>query len=103
MTQRFKGEFTHIRQILRRAMSAHGQKQDENLMLIQEMWESCVGREIANQAYPWKLGGGRLLVHVSSSVWHHQLAYLKQDLMNKLNARLGADLVTDIRFKISPI
>lgn len=103
MQQRPRGEFTHIGMILRRTIGNYGQKVDENLIQIQEMWDSCVGREIAQAAQPVRLTSGRLLVHVNSSVWHHHLNFLKKELMEKVNASLGESIVSEIRFRISPI
>jgi len=42
-------------------------------------------------------------VHVISSTWIHQLQFLKNDLMAKINAALGKPLIQEIKFKIGPL
>ncbi len=63
--------------------------------------ENALGKTIAENAKPGSFKDGTLLVHVSSSVWIHQLSFLKQDMQDKLNHVLGKELVKDIKFKIA--
>jgi predicted nucleic acid-binding Zn ribbon protein len=62
-----------------------------------------VGPPIADNAQPFAVKGSLLLVHVSSSVWMHQLRFLKTELLEKLNQGLGNQRIADIKFKIGPL
>ena len=76
---------------------------DAGLLQVWQHWETAVGEVIADNARPAAFKGNLLLVHVNSSPWLHQLQFLKKDIIDKVNAALGDDLVADIKFKIGPI
>ena len=63
---------------------------------VQE-WPEAVGPQIARRARAVRFHDGTLWIEVDGSVWLHQLAMLKRDLVRKLGERLGADLVRDLR------
>jgi predicted nucleic acid-binding Zn ribbon protein len=63
------------------------------------VWETAVGRRIASHAQPAAFRDGILTLRVDSSPWMQQLTYLKRDLISKVNAELGEDLVKDLFMK----
>ena len=67
------------------------------------VWDKVIGPPIADNARPFAIKGALLLVHVSSSAWMHQLRFLKDDLLNKLNGGLGDQPIEEIKFKIGPL
>lgn len=69
------------------------------LHLIQ-VWEATVGSPISDNAKPFAVKGSLLLVHVSSSVWLHQLRFLKTEILDRLNRELTHQRIDDIKFKI---
>jgi predicted nucleic acid-binding Zn ribbon protein len=40
---------------------------------------------------------------VTSSTWVHQLQFLKEEMIDKLNEGLGKSLIDDLKFKIGPV
>ena len=70
---------------------------------IWDVWDSVVGKPIAKQTQPKQIRNMILWVHVSSSTWMQQLEFMKQDIVNKLNERIGDRVVNDIRFQIGDI
>jgi len=40
---------------------------------------------------------------VTSSTWVHQLQFLKEEMIAKLNESLEKSLIDDLKFKIGPI
>jgi len=74
--------------------------QDPNLA---EPWNSAVGDIISAQTCPYRLRHGTLFVHVSTSTWMHQLHFMKQEIIEKVNSFLDASQVKDIRFSIGTI
>lgn len=74
-----------------------------DLTAVGEIWQAVAGTAIAENTQPAAFKGRLLLVHVSSSVWLHQLQFVKQDLIDKVNAAAGRHLVEDITFKIGPL
>jgi hypothetical protein len=63
---------------------------------IWRLWPEIVGQAIATQAQPLRIIGGTLTVAVSSGPWMQELTYLKGMMKNKLNDRLGGDVVKEI-------
>ena len=66
-------------------------------------WDRAIGPPIADNARPFAVKGTLLLVHVSSSVWMHQLRFLKDELLAKLNDGLDNQQIEEIKFKIGPL
>ncbi len=63
------------------------------------VWEAAVGRQIADKAYPASFRDGTLTVAVASAPWMQQLTFLKKQIIQKVNERLGRELVRDIYLK----
>ena len=70
---------------------------------IWEVWDSVVGEPIARQAQPKQIRNMILWANVSSSTWMQQLEFMKQDITNKLNERIGEKVINDIRFRIGEL
>jgi len=59
-------------------------------------WEAVAGPTLARHARPRRLQRGVLLVAVDSAVWMQELQFLKHDLRERLNTRLGRPAVREI-------
>ena len=66
---------------------------------IWQVWNDAVGKSVAAKAQPVGFRDGTLTVVVSSAPWMQQLTFLKQGIIDKLNERLGIDLVRDLFLK----
>lgn len=66
---------------------------------IWEAWDAVVGPQIAVQARPSSMRDSVLTVMVASAPWMQQLTFLKGEIRERLNQRLGAELVRDIYLK----
>jgi hypothetical protein len=71
--------------------------------LLFDIWKKAVGPQIAAQSRPDSLKRDVLFVKVSSSVWMHQLHFLKEELIEKINALMDKAPVKDIRFSIGQL
>jgi hypothetical protein len=67
--------------------------------VLAAVWAEVAGADVAANARPAQLKGGRLVVSVSSSVWAHTLQYMGDDLIARLNGRLGPGVVQQIVFR----
>ena len=74
-----------------------------NLSQVWDLWDNAVGETIAANARPEAFKGKILLVHVTSSAWMHQLQFLKENIIKKINDALGETRVEEIKFKIGPV
>ena len=93
----------HIGHILPNVIRTCRPQNDTDMIGIWDIWAQAVGDGIAENTHPSAFKGHLLLVHVSSSVWLHQLQFMKSDLISKLNTASGNFLVEDIAFKIGPL
>jgi predicted nucleic acid-binding Zn ribbon protein len=65
------------------------------------IWAEVVGPEIAAASFAEGVRGGVLFVRVRSNVWSNELTFYKQDIITRLNRRVGGDVISDIHFKTS--
>lgn len=68
---------------------------------VADAWQHVVGRTVAEHTTDVFLRAGELVVHVDSNVWASELSSLTGPYITALNAELGRDLVTSIRFTVS--
>jgi hypothetical protein len=61
-------------------------------------WNDEVGSTIARRAQPLRFRDGVLVVSVATHTWMQELRFMKDAIRDRLNARLGANLVHDIYF-----
>ncbi len=96
-------DFVHIGNVIDGVLKNYRSEPDYELTKVWRLWDEAVGETIASNARPAAFKGKLLIVHVISSTWIHQLQFLKNDLMAKLNDALGKPLVEEIKFKIGPL
>lgn len=67
------------------------------------VWAEVVGQELASHTRALDVRDGVLRVAVRSSAWSAQLSFLRSDLLERLNARVGAPGLSAIRFTIGSV
>ena len=70
------------------------------LARVQSCWESAVGAAIAVAAAPVGEREGVLTVRCESSVWSAELDLMAAELLTRLNAALGEDLLHKLRCRV---
>jgi predicted nucleic acid-binding Zn ribbon protein len=83
-----------LRTVLKNAGLEKGVTQNTALII----WDSVVGKKIAEQTNPEKVKYGVLTVKASTPAWRQELLFKKQDILKKLNKKLGSKVIKDIRF-----
>ena len=96
-------EAVHIGSVINGLMRTYRRGSDSELVRIWDMWNSLIGEAISANARPAAFKGKLLLVHVTHSTWLHQLRFLKEDMICKINDAFGKQMVDDIKFKIGPV
>ena len=68
-----------------------------------QAWPQIVGQRIAGRCWPYHVRNGVLLVAVANSSWLHQLSFMKEDIVAKINEAAGGKvpLVTEVRFELA--
>jgi len=100
---RRKAGFVHIGRIVDDVLKSYRRESDSELIRVWQVWDGAVGDTISQNARPAAFKGRLLLVHATSSIWIHQLQFLKKDIIVKLNDALGKSLIDDLKFKIGPL
>src|SRR5258707_15734957 len=65
-------------------------------------WKHAAGEGLRNHAAPLHLHGKTLVVAIADAVWQKQLGAMKGQLLFRINAILGQQLVSQIDFQIDP-
>jgi len=65
------------------------------------VWSEVVGDEIMRHTKGVALRDGELIVYVDSPVWANELSLLSERFKTEINAKLGEDLVSSLRFNVS--
>ena len=63
---------------------------------VRKLWPGVVGDSIAPHAHVRRLQGTTLIVEVTSDAWATELSYLARVVIEKLTARVGSGVVTEI-------
>ena len=63
---------------------------------LRKVWSDVVGEQVAVHATVRRLRGSVLEVGVTSDAWATELTYLSAVVIERLNAQLGAGVVTQI-------
>lgn len=68
---------------------------------IWERWPDLAGMDFMPHGRPLGVRDGMLIIEVDSAVWMHKFAYIKRDLVRRINRMLGRDLVTEIHLTLT--
>ena len=89
-------EPTRLGEVLRAALARLPIADELANYPIWSEWTALVGPTIAQHARPKRLRRGVLVVDVDGAEWMHELHYLKRDLCERLNERLGERVIRDL-------
>jgi hypothetical protein len=67
--------------------------------LLALVWPDIVGAEVAANASPVQLKGGRLTVSASSAAWAQTLQFMSGEICGRLRETLGAGVVEKVVFR----
>ena len=95
--KRPKGRPERISKLLSFGNSALGNRLKD--LEIWQQWDAVVGPMIAKRAQPLRLVNGVLTIVVSNGPWMQQLSFMKRELAERLNERLGETRIQEIILK----
>jgi predicted nucleic acid-binding Zn ribbon protein len=64
------------------------------------VWDEVVGPRIAANARPAAYRDSKLFVQVSTTTWLHELSYMKDEIVRRLNEKVGKKAIEDIVFSL---
>ncbi len=87
-----------VAEVLSRVLQRVDPEQQLRAYDIWTFWNDEVGTLIARRAQPAGFRDGVLFVSVATHGWMQELRMMKDTIRDRLNARLAANLVSDIHF-----
>ena len=87
-----------IGSIIREAEGKEAHKPDA--MALVAFWPEAAGDKHSKVSRAVSLADGKLFVEVNAPAWKQELLIVKKDLIRKVNARMGKNLVYDIVFNV---
>lgn len=87
-----------VTDVLREFLSASGLETPLLQYRLVQAWPEVVGEPFCHQSQALEVRGEQLWVNVSSPVLITELQMRRTALANALNARVGAQIINDIRF-----
>jgi hypothetical protein len=70
---------------------------------IWRIWPLVVGPQIARHAQPFSVWQGRLIVHVTDSVWLHHLSMMRHRLVQAVNERLAPVQIREMVLRVGEV
>jgi predicted nucleic acid-binding Zn ribbon protein len=71
------------------------------LARVQEIWASAAGPAVASAASPTAERDGVLTLTCAASVWAQELELMAWELVPRLNAALGSEVVRELRCRVA--
>lgn len=87
-----------------RELARGGSKGAIPLAALTAAWPDVVGEAIARHAWPLRISrDGTLHVATSSSTWANELAFFADEIVSRLEERLGSEAPTKVRCAAGPV
>ena len=62
------------------------------------LWGSIVGEAVSSVTKAERVESGTLIVKVETAVWRQELHMQKEEIINKVNKKIGTRAIREIRF-----
>jgi len=86
----------HIRKILPPVIDEMGiDKPIKKYQALAE-WSSVVGDKINAVTEPVRVEDGKIFVRVKNDAWRNEIYYIKSDIIEKLNKKVGKKVIQDL-------
>ena len=88
----------HLKKAIEEAIDGAGIKsalKQESAVLL---WGEVVGEAVSAVTKAERVESGTLIVRVETSVWRQELHMQKEEIINKINRKIGTRAIREIRF-----
>jgi len=92
---------TRVDKVLAEVLEKSGVRKQVERIGILELWPEIVGEQLARVTRVRGLDDDALFVEVRSSAWLMELSMMKDDFLERVNARLGEDALERIVFVLA--
>lgn len=63
-----------------------------------DIWSEVVGMKLSEVTKPQRVTKGTMFVKVKNDTWRYEIEFHKQEIVHKLNQKLGDEVINDIIF-----
>ncbi|MES2767019.1 MAG: DUF721 domain-containing protein [Bacteroidota bacterium] len=89
-------EVQSLQSILQQFLKDRGLDKKLKEYSVPELWMELIGERAARVCEVRRFDHGQLVVEVSAPVWKTELLLRREELMKKLNEKLGSEMVREI-------
>jgi hypothetical protein len=93
------GKSLKVETILGDLLQSIVDKKKNPLLKIELAWNEVLPESISRNCQPSQFRKGILTVKCSNSLWKSELMFYKFQIIDKINSKLGKDLIFDIIFR----
>ena len=94
----FRKDVKNIRELILRNLRSQGLETPLLQKRLVDAWPTVMGDMVAGYTQEVYIRNQTLWVHLTSPALRADLSMMKQDIVKKLNAAVGSQVVVDIRF-----
>ena len=87
-----------LKKAIEEAIDSVGIKSALNQEAAVDLWSVVVGEVVSSFSKAERVESGALIVKVESPVWRQELHMQKEEIIIKLNKKVGAKAIREIRF-----
>ena len=87
-----------LKQAIEEAIDSTGIKSALSQEAAVVLWGSVVGETVSSVTKAERVESGVLIVKVETAVWRQELHMQKEEIINKINKKIGARAIREIRF-----
>ena len=87
-----------LKQAIEEAIDSTGIKSALSQEAAVVLWGSVVGKTVSSVTKAERVESGVLIVKVETAVWRQELHMQKEEIINKVNKKIGTRAIREIRF-----
>ena len=87
-----------LKQAIEEAIDSTGIKSALSQEAAVVLWGSVVGEAVSSVTKAERVESGVLIVKVETAVWRQELHMQKEEIINKVNKKIGTRAIREIRF-----
>ena len=87
-----------LKQAIEEAIESTGIKSALSQEAAVVLWGSVVGETVSSVTKAERVESGVLIVKVETAVWRQELHMQKEEIINKVNKKIGTRAIREIRF-----
>ena len=94
----FKRDVHNVKDLILKNLRAQGLETPLLQKRLMDSWAEVVGEFVANYTESMYIRNQTLYVHLTTPAMRADLSMMRREIVNKLNAHVGTQVIADVRF-----